>query len=342
MTEPKDDFQQQILFEENITEQHDKSLPVDAEQVVFDNKDWQPEQQEEEEHFEDVQSKPSWIFRGLAVLISAIVGIELYDFFTVGFTDEPILTGIYALVFAIVFILASSSLIKELLGLRQLKAQQNIQKQSEQLLNDNADIDGQSLCQQISEQLPCDIPAVYEQAWADVTHEDYDDKELLELYQKMVLVKVDEKAIAEVAKFSSEATVLVALSPIALLDMMIMLWRNLKMIDKIAGLYGLKLGYWSRIKLIRQVFVNMAYAGASELIADFGTEMIGADLLGKLSGRMAQGFGAGMLTARLGIRTILMCRPIPYTHNKPRLSDVRKAVGQQIKALINKKQTGAS
>ena len=116
-----------------------------------------------------------------------------------------------------------------------------------------------------------------------------------------------------------------------------MFWRNLTMIDKIVGLYGLKLGYWSRIKLIKNVFVNMVYAGASELITDFGSDLIGADLVGKISGRMAQGVGAGLLTSRLGIKTIHLCRPIPFGQDAPMLSHVRKQIVSQIKQLLSNK-----
>ena len=115
-----------------------------------------------------------------------------------------------------------------------------------------------------------------------------------------------------------------------------MLWRNLKMIDEIASLYGLKLSYWSRIKLLKQVFINMVYAGATELIADVGTDLLGADLLGKLSARLAQGLGAGMLTARLGLKTMHLCRPIPFEENAPKLKDVRKQLIGQIKLIVNK------
>jgi putative membrane protein len=175
-----------------------------------------------------------------------------------------------------------------------------------------------------------------EKLWQDALKSSHSDTELLQLYSRLVLSKVDEKAMAEIARFSTEAVVLVALSPVAIIDMLIILWRNLRMINKVAGLYGLKLGYWSRIKLIKQVFVNMVYAGASELIADFGTEMIGADLLGKLSGRLAQGLGAGMLTARLGVKTMQLCRPIPFD-DKPKLSHVRKEMLTTIKNLISRK-----
>ena len=118
--------------------------------------------------------------------------------------------------------------------------------------------------------------------------------------------------------------------------MLLILWRNLKMIEEIANLYGLRLGYWSRIKLIKQVFVNMVYAGATELIADVGTELLGADLLGKLSARLAQGLGAGMLTARLGLKAMHLCRPLPFEENPPQIKDIRKSLLSQIKSLVNK------
>nr|WP_256094338.1 DUF697 domain-containing protein [Aeromonas caviae] len=35
------------------------------------------------------------------------------------------------------------------------------------------------------------------------------------------------------------------------------------MIEDIADVYAIELGYWSRIRLIRQVFRNMLYAGAT-------------------------------------------------------------------------------
>ena len=78
----------------------------------------------------------------------------------------------------------------------------------------------------------------------------------------------------------------------------------------------------------------MAYAGASELVADLGSDMLGAELMGKLSARFAQGLGAGMLTARLGAKTMELCRPIPF-EEKPKLTQVRKKVAQQIKSLIS-------
>lgn len=353
--------QQQILFAESELLGQDFPNDVkeshDGKQVIFDNQDYLaieetsdlPATMLEQRLSEQTSSvtkkaRPRWLWRIVFALFTLIIGVEAFDFFINGFVTSPIITSIYAVILSCLVVLASSSVLSEWSTLRQFKRREKLKQQACDLLL-IADVsktqhvhhlDVVSFCQKITKSLPCDLLSEQEESWQDALNGQHSDSELLQLYSRLVLSKVDEKAMAEIAKFSTEAVVLVALSPVAIIDMLIMLWRNLRMINKVAGLYGLKLGYWSRVKLIRQVFVNMVYAGASELIADFGTEMIGADLLGKLSGRLAQGLGAGMLTARLGVKTIQLCRPIPFD-DKPKLSHVRKKMLTTIKELISRK-----
>lgn len=353
--------QQQILFAESELLSQDFPNDVkeshDGKQVIFDNQDYLaieetsdlPATMLEQRLSEQTSSvtkkaRPRWLWRIVFALFTLIIGVEAFDFFINGFVTSPIITSIYAVILSCLVVLASSSVLSEWSTLRQFKRREKLKQQACDLLL-IADVsktqhvhhlDVVSFCQKITKSLPCDLLSEQEESWQDALNGQHSDSELLQLYSRLVLSKVDEKAMAEIAKFSTEAVVLVALSPVAIIDMLIMLWRNLRMINKVAGLYGLKLGYWSRVKLIRQVFVNMVYAGASELIADFGTEMIGADLLGKLSGRLAQGLGAGMLTARLGVKTIQLCRPIPFD-DKPKLSHVRKKMLTTIKELISRK-----
>ncbi|MGL5179732.1 MAG: TIGR01620 family protein, partial [Aeromonas veronii] len=119
--------------------------------------------------------------------------------------------------------------------------------------------------------------------------------------------------------------------------MMLMLWRNLRMIEDIADVYAIELGYWSRIRLIRQVFRNMLYAGATELVTEVGMDLLGAEFAAKLSARAAQGVGAGLLTARLGLRTIEACRPLPWcADEKPKLGELRKRLIGQLAGYLNK------
>ncbi|OEE72598.1 hypothetical protein A130_00955 [Vibrio genomosp. F6 str. FF-238] len=105
------------------------------------------------------------------------------------------------------------------------------------------------------------------------------------------------------------------------------------MIDKLADIYGVELGYWSRVKLFKLVLINMAAAGASELAVDASMDLLSMDLAGKVSARAGQGIGVGILTARLGIKAMSLLRPIPWKKDRAvRLSTIRKQI-------VNKVQT---
>jgi putative membrane protein len=359
----KKTHQQQILFSDNdlLNDQVTDKVKgrQDGEQVIFNNQDYLPTDEKKElptslneqaleqaleKRLATKKSNPRWLWRIALTLLAGVVGVQTVDFFMMGFVNSPFMTSVYAVILSCLVILSFSSVLSEWSTLRQFKRRQKLKQQAYELLLHNpltqgqntSSLDVKTFCQKVSENLPCDLVSEQAQAWQDAINAHYSDAELLQLYSRLVLTKVDEKAMTEIAKFSTEAVVLVALSPVALIDMLIILWRNLRMINKVALLYGIKLGYWSRIKLIRQVFVNMVYAGASELIADFGSDMIGADLLGKLSGRLAQGLGAGMLSARLGVKTMQLCRPIPF-EDKPKLAHVRKEMLSTIKGLLSGK-----
>lgn len=130
---------------------------------------------------------------------------------------------------------------------------------------------------------------------------------------------------------------MIAVSPLALVDMAFIARRNLRLINRIATLYGIELGYYSRLRLFRLVLLNIAFAGASELVREVGMDWMSQDLAARLSTRAAQGIGAGLLTARLGIKAMELCRPLPWIDNdKPRLGDFRRQLIGQLKETLQR------
>ena len=339
----REEFVNEREFLSKQAEQIDTAL---TEQVVVDNEDWQAEHEEQTDLDESLaieqeakDSRPAWLWRVFLVALLGVLGIEMFDFFSVGWVESPVTTSLYGVLLFIALFLGGSAAYKELVGLSQLKKRDKLRTQLETLQHSEAQGEAAIVLEQVSQQMAADLTEAQKQRWQQTLEQAYNDQELLKLYSRQVLSETDQKALAEVARYSSESVVLVALSPVALLDMAIMLWRNLTMVEKIAGLYGLKLGYWSRIKLVKQVIGNMIYAGASEVLTDISADMLGAELLGRLSGRLAQGLGAGMLTARLGLKTIYLCRPLPFDEQAPRLSQVRAEVVSQVKQLVKGSNT---
>lgn len=342
MSSSEKDFKQQVLFEEpTLNEDMSVANEPKGQVVVTDEQFVEVDEKEfDTVEIEDVlenKSNKSWLTRLILSVVTILIIIETTLFFHEGFNQSPIIASMYATLLALLTFACGRSVYREFKSLRELKKRKRQQEKVLGVQQSTDDIDARTMCDEIAQQLPSDLQTTIDNNWSASIPAELTDKEVLSVFSSTVLAETDSKAIDKITKFSAEATVLVALSPIAVVDMMILCWRNLKMIDEISQLYGLQLSYWARIKLIKQVFVNMAYAGASELIVDVGADLIGADLLGKLSSRLAQGLGAGMLTARLGIQTMKMCRPIPFSaQNSPKLKDVRKQLIAQIKNISDK------
>jgi putative membrane protein len=338
MSELDEKYQQQILFDE--VEIGDNAIKANTPQIIVDERDWLADEQPEAniENRPVEPKKPRWLWRGIAAVFTSLVAIETVQFFITGFNQSPIIAALYGALLIGLSVVSGRTVWREFSGLRQFRYQQTLQQQACDIMSTDGKLSAASFCEELTKRLPIDLAEHDQSKWHELNIEEFNDVEIMQLYSRNVLSQVDQKALAEIAKFSTESVVLVALSPIAIVDMLIMLWRNLRLVNKISALYGLKLGYWSRIKLIKQVIFNMAYAGASELVADLGADLLGAELLGKLSARMAQGLGAGMLTARLGLKAMHMCRPIPFDDDAPKLGQLRQKIVNQVQTLIVSKR----
>ena len=197
---------------------------------------------------------------------------------------------------------------------------------------------GRAFCEGLARQAGLDQSHPALQRWYAAIHETQSDREVVSLYAHLVQPVLDAQARREISRSAAESTLMVAVSPLALVDMGFIAWRNLRLINRIANLYGIELGYYSRIRLFKLVLLNIAFAGASELVREVGMDWMSQDLTARLSARAAQGIGAGLLTARLGIKAMEVCRPLPWIDgDKPRLGDFRRELIGQLKETLNKK-----
>jgi putative membrane protein len=162
----------------------------------------------------------------------------------------------------------------------------------------------------------------------------HDGGEVKALLDHHLLAPRDKAARRLVSRMSSETAIMVAVSPLTLVDMGLVAWRHLAMIDRLCRLYGLELGYASRLRLLRGVLHQMAFAGASELAGEAGMEILSLNLAGRLSARAGQGMAVGLLGARLGLRTQRLARPLVFPAGEaPRVADLRRELWQQLRRL---------
>ncbi|EKT57430.1 YcjF family protein [Providencia sneebia] len=239
----------------------------------------------------------------------------------------------------LIVVAGAGSIVTEWRRLYRLRERAEERDVARELLHSHGMGQGKLFCEKLAKQsaLSPQHPAI--QRWQATIHETHNDREVIELYSQLVQPILDEQARKEISRSSAESALMIAVSPLAIVDMAFIAWRNIRLINRIAAIYGIELGYYSRIRLFRLVLLNIAFAGASELIREVGMDWLSQDITARLSTRAAQGIGAGLLTARLGIKAMELCRPLPWINDKPRLSDFRGQLLSQLKAAIpNKKK----
>lgn len=149
-------------------------------------------------------------------------------------------------------------------------------------------------------------------------------REVFELYETHVLKDLDERAKKVIVKRSRENGVIVALSPVAWLDMFLTLARSLRMIREISEIYGLRTGLWGRMQLYRRVARNLILIGMTDLATDAAVDAIGAGIAGKLSAALGQGVAAGIYSTRLGYMTVKAVRPLSISPKVITLAELRR------------------
>ncbi|QIZ75830.1 TIGR01620 family protein [Ferrimonas lipolytica] len=288
---------------------------------------------EPEMEIEAARPKRSLLLRLVLIAVTVLVVAETGWSLWQAWLRGPIWFGLYGVTIGGAVLLLGGMLLRELRRLRQLKRNGD-QRQAGLRISASAQSgEAQQLLKQISSTVPAEFAQATEH-WRECQQAHHNDSEQLQLYERTVLQQQDEAAQRCIYRYAAQASLLLAASPMASLDMGLMLWRNQTMLDQVARIYGIEPGYWSRIKLIRQMLKNLLFAGGSQVALDLGTQMLSAELTGKLSARVAQGLGAGLLTARLGYAACSECRPLPYqSQSQPSLLTVQGKLLSELKSV---------
>ncbi|MCC5884306.1 MAG: TIGR01620 family protein [Halomonas sp.] len=229
--------------------------------------------------------------------------------------------------------LGAGALLREAWRLRRLKRHDALRTQLARLPDVDA-AEALDLAKVLKRQLRLDDDHPHWQAFVAAREPHHGGAEIQQLLAHHLLAPRDRQARRMISRMAGETAVMVAVSPLTLVDMFLVAWRSLAMIDRICRLYGLELGYASRLRLLRNVLYNMAFAGATEMASDAGVELLSLNLAGRLSARAGQGMGVGLLTARLGLRTQRLTRPLVFAEGEaPRMADLRSELWQQLRRL---------
>lgn len=258
-------------------------------------------------------------------LVVGLLGIEAYDLIVGLLERSVVLAGLVGASVAILTAGAVGAVGRELWSLRRLARIEELRARSRPLLASEAHGRAEAVLAEVTRAYrgrPEITGAIerFERRAGDALS----DGERLRLFSQLVLAPIDRGAERLVVRAAREIGVLTALSPLGLLDGVIVLGRTLAMLRAIARIYGVRPGYGTSITLLRRALVNVLAAGVGELIGDAAVETAGAGLLGVLSAKAGQGAVNGLLAARLGLTAMQLCRPLPFAEDElPSIKQLR-------------------
>ena len=137
---------------------------------------------------------------------------------------------------------------------------------------------------------------------------------------------------------AKRVSIVTAVSPRALIDLAFVLMENLRLIRRLSQLYGGRPGLLGFMRLTRNVLVHLATTGAIAVGDSLVQQVVGHGLAARLSARLGEGVVNGLLTTRIGIAAIDVCRPMPFgAQKRPKISDF---LGELVKLGADKQPAG--
>ncbi|SMX29421.1 hypothetical protein TRP8649_03555 [Pelagimonas phthalicica] len=279
-----------------------------------------------------------WFWRLLLTLLGTVISIAAWNYATGLIAANPLLgwavTGLIGLFVGVCALIA----IKELAAFHRLSRIDSLHRAADNALADE-DLEG---ARRVTEQLLTLYRGRDDTRWGRARLQDrkgeiFDASGLLGLAETELLAPLDMAAEREVEAAARQVATVTALVPLALADVFAALTANLRMIRRIAEIYGGRSGTLGSWRLTRAVMTHLVATGAVAVGDDMLEPILGGGLLGKLSRRFGEGLVNGSLTARVGVAAIEVCRPLPFTTaEKP---SVRRLIRQALGGLFSSEKT---
>lgn len=148
-------------------------------------------------------------------------------------------------------------------------------------------------------------------------------RDVLTVAERSLLAPLDRQAQEQIAIAARRVSLVTAVSPRALVDVLFVLVACARLLRSIAGIYAGRPGTLGLLRLGRQVLNHLVLTGGMAAGDAVIQQVLGQGLAARLSAKLGEGVINGMLTARIGLAALAVCRPLPFVEAAPpTLSDV--------------------
>lgn len=276
-----------------------------------------------------------WFWSVTIALTGFVVSLAAWDYINTLLARSPILGGIAtALVVLLIAVLAIIAL-RELAAFGRLRKLDRIQHQAQSALLSHDLKEARGVIASLEKLYGNRDDTAWGRAELTTRRDEVLDADgLLGLAETTLLAPLDARAQREVEAAARQVATVTAIVPIALADLFTALTANLRMIRRIAEIYGGRAGTLGSWRLTRTVLTHLVATGAVAVGDDLISSVAGGGVLSKVSRRFGEGVINGALTARVGVAAIEVCRPLPFhASRKPSVSGL---VSRAMSGLFNR------
>lgn len=274
------------------------------------------------------------VFWGLAAaLVGALVSIATWNFITDMMARAPLVGWVLTLLTAAFLLVLLLLALREMAAIGRLGRLDGLRHEAAEALAQE-DLEK---ARHLTDRMVNLYRGREETRWgrdrlAELRGDQLDARGLLGLVDQELLAPLDRAAQSEVEAAARQVATVTALVPLALADVAAALTANLRMIRRVAEIYGGRSGFFGSWRLTRAVLSHLVATGAVAVGDDLLEPVLGGSILGKLSRRFGEGLVNGALTARVGVAAMEVCRPMAFAEGKR--PKVRAIVGRALSGLL--------
>lgn len=150
-----------------------------------------------------------------------------------------------------------------------------------------------------------------------------DGRDLIEIAERTLLQPIDARVSRDIADAAKRVSLVTAISPRAILDLVFVVAQLIRLVRRIAENYSGRPGFFGFLRLAKSVGTHLVVTGGMAVGDSLVQQVVGHGIAAKLSARLGEGVLNGLLTTRVGISAMAVCRPMPFAAVKrPGVKDV--------------------
>jgi len=151
----------------------------------------------------------------------------------------------------------------------------------------------------------------------ELRNEIVDGRDLIDIAERTLIAPLDREAQHEIAQAAKRVSVVTAIAPRAIIDIAFVAFQAIRLIRRIAEIYGGRPGLLGFIKLAKSVAAHLTITGGMAAGDSILQQLVGHGIAAKLSARLGEGVLNGLLTTRVGLSAMAVCRPMPFGVSRP-------------------------